>query len=298
MTLRRAQPFVFAAALLVTGGCKKSGHQKKNVASAAPAASGSNQPLMPATKAFCRILTLSGKVQRHGTTLAVGARVDGQHWLKLDTGAKLSLRHSVSAREFSLSGPGRALGCPHGEEQIILATGEFNAARGLGARPGAQVIVATQFGNVRYGNAQLDVKATAQSVDVKVETGDVWVDPIGSAVRTGPEHLTGGSSASLHSPTPISPDARVTACRSAAERAAALARSILASPKSDASGSLGARAAEDVRAREAARLACASAEAAVGSVADPAKRRALWGLLERSDRLWRQVPQPSSARGK
>lgn len=293
MTLRRAEPYALAAVLALAGGCKKTSTEKKTAAVAV-----SSNRLTPASKTFCRVLTLSGSVSRDGKKISVGTRVDGRAWLKLAPGAKLSLRHSASAREFLLNGPALVLACPRGLEQVVLGNGEFKAAPGLGARPGAQVIVATPFGNVRYGNAQLDVKATASGVHVSVDAGDVWVDPIGSAVRKGPEHLSKGLDASLSSPTPVSADARVAACRGAAQRAATQARNVLAAAEDDGGGSLGSRAAADVRARETARLACAAAEAAVGLTADPAKRHALWALLERSDRLWRLVPQPTSKRGR
>ena len=47
----------------------------------------------------------------------------------------------------------------------------------LGVRPGAEVLIATPLGAVRYGDAALDLSLDAQGLRVRVKQGEAWVEP-------------------------------------------------------------------------------------------------------------------------
>ncbi len=236
---------------------------------------------------------MSGKVTRHGYgELAKGTWLDARSWLALDKGASVTIRHADSARELTIHGPAYATVCPRGDEEVLLTRGEVTTSTGRGARPGAEVLIATPFASATYGEAQLDLRADAGKLELSVQAGDAWLRPAAGATRRGPEHVLSGKKASVVAAA-TTPDKRLEECRKAADEAARRARELVSGgPKTDA-GSLGDRAARHIRARQAAREACAIAGAAVGLTADPAERQQQWAALGRSERLWRAVPTRS-----
>ncbi|MEB2310766.1 MAG: hypothetical protein OZ921_19645 [Sorangiineae bacterium] len=243
--------------------------------------------------ARCRALSVSGAVTMHGgAALAEGAPLDGRSWVELADGARLTVRHADSARELTLTGPATATLCSGGEEQVRLTRGRLTTAAGRGARPGAEVLVATPIATLTYGEAQLELRVEPMKVEARVRSGDAWLEPAGGAVRTGPAHLEAGGRASVVA-RPRAAASALEDCQAAAREAQARGREVLAPPPEEAdAGALGDRAARHVRAREAARRLCAVAGAALGLTPDPEKRRAEWAELEAADRLWRQVPVP------
>ncbi len=66
-------------------------------------------------------------------------------------GASISLRHTQTTREFKLIGPASVLPCRAGSEQLLLAAGQLTTSANLGVRPGAEVLIATPQGTIRYG---------------------------------------------------------------------------------------------------------------------------------------------------
>ncbi len=272
-------------------GCSK--HKKS---SAKPAASASAHPadhsLGKAQRLFCRALTVKGSVSvAGGKPLKSGSPIDGSRWLELGKDAVVDVRHSLSAREFQLHGPGRAVVCPGGAERILLASGEVVTTNGPGARPGAEAMIATPFGTVTYGDARLVARLTDKQLEVTVRSGAAWVDPAPGSKRNGPERVDPKQKTTLEASAQLDTDKLVSLCRKDAEETARRARAVIDKPTAKDAGTLGERAAAHVRARKAARRACATAEAAVGRVEDPARRKKLWGELERSGQLWRAVPQ-------
>lgn len=238
---------------------------------------------------YCRALKVTGKVLKDGGTLLErGDEVDGKHWLTLEQGASVVIRHAHSSREYALSGPGRARPCHRGEEEVLLAEGEFKATSGGGARPGAFVTLATPWGTLRYGNADASIRATSQAAEVSVSTGTVWVDAAQGAKLIGEAKLTGPKAkATLQATSKYSRDALVNACEADAKTAEDKAESLL---KGRGQPGFGAEAAEHMRLRAAARRSCQVAQATLGLAVEPAEAAALEKRLDSANRRWQRVP--------
>lgn len=278
---------------VATTGCRK--HKKPEARTAASASASAHQAtptLGKAQRLFCRAISVKGPVAvSGGKALENHARIDGSRWLDLGKKAVVDVRHSLSAREFQLHGPGHAVVCPGGAEQILLAEGEVVTTNGPGARPGAEAMIATPFGTVTYGDARLTATLSGKKLVVSVHSGVAWVRPAPGAKRDGPEKVQPKQKATLQLSGPLDTKKLVSLCRQAAEETARRARAVIHKPAAKDAGSLGERAAAHVRARKAARQVCATAEAAAGRTSDPTERKRLWGELERSGKLWQAVPR-------
>jgi hypothetical protein len=233
---------------------------------------------------------VSGEV---GDALKPGTLLKDANWVELRRGARFTIRHAGSARELSFEGPGRAVVCRNGEEQVLLAEGRVSTSAGPGARPGAEVLIATPWGLVRYGDATLEVRTSGRQTEVSSRAGEAWLEPAAGATLRGPLKLVPGKKATFNGPPAVTPVSLVAACAQAASAAKDSAQALLepgASTAADA-GSLGARAAAQVRDRRKARYACAIAAASIGQLKDPADRDRLGTELERSERLWKTMPR-------
>ena len=283
------------SALLVACDASKPGPAGAGSASSArPAESrASAQPAIapvqpPKAAEGCRALSVTGDAP-----LEPGALLEGANWLVLPRGARISVRHGASARELSFEGPGRAVICRDGEEQVLLAAGRITTSAGPGARPGAEVLIATPFGLVRYGDATLEVRTAGRKTEVVSRAGEAWLELAHGASLRGEPKLLPGKKASLSGPPAVTPESSAAACAAAAVTAKDSARALLdpAGTTAPDAGSLGARAAAQVRDRRAARYACAIAAAAIGQLKDPAERDRLGTELERSERVWKAMPR-------
>jgi len=257
----------------------------------APPTRVSSAPPAAAAKPACRALVVTGDVKVEGSPVLVSSMLDGEHWAELAPNSSLSLRHSASSREFKLIGPGRFLPCRNGTEQILLAAGRLATSANLGVRPGAEVLIATPVGSVRYGDAALEVELGAQGLSVRVKEGEAWVEPAqGSAPFPNPVH-----SGAAHLPAQhMTARALVAACEASADAAATSAARVLTSGSAGGESSLGDRAALHMRARARARIACAIAAAAAFAASDPAERLPLSASVAHADELWQSVPRASS----
>lgn len=216
--------------------------------------------------------------------------LDPSAWIDLGAGATLTVKHTRTARELSLSGPGRAKVCPKGEEETVLVSGTLRSAPGFGARPGAEVLVATTSGIVHFGDADVQVEARGERrVEVRVRAGDAWVVPLLGATRTGPEHTNASVGAVLNARASATAEQGLAACQEAARAAARAAESVLSG--SPDAGSLGERAGTQLRARQAARSICASAMAWAGGVRDQAESRRIEDMIEEAERLRQAIPR-------
>jgi hypothetical protein len=291
---------LFAATVLVASlpGCKSKPHTASGSASASaqPSSAAAARPsAAPATHASeapqvlgCRVIEVSGAIESAGRPLRTGAWLDGASWLILPKDGKVVVKHPTSARELSVSGPGRVRLCAAGDEQVVLARGTLRATAGPGARPGAQVLVFTPVGVVRYGNADLAARVTERSVNIQVFAGDAWVDPLFGATRQGPEHVLARVQSALKAAAAPAAERAVTACREASQAAASAAEVVLTPGQADAS--LGQRAASQLKARQTARSLCGSALAVLGNAPNSASARALEIGLKEADALWQKVP--------
>lgn len=253
--------------------------------SAAPRASAVTAALRPA----CRVLDLAGEVTLGAERIAKGGLVYGDGWLELGKGASLTLRHTVTTRELTVTGPGRALVCAEGAEEVLLGEGGFQSVAGPGVRPGAEVMVFTPTGTVSYGDAQISIRASKGKTEVTGAKGDAWVLAAKGATRKGPEKVGPKDKAVLTGPTAVEP--LVKECERAAEEAETLARAVLGPADG---GTLGDRAAAHLQARKLARGACGSARAALSSEPNADKRAGFVTRVEQAGRRWRSLGVPGS----
>ena len=251
-------------------------------------------PQVVATKPGCRALAVTGISTVDGAPLAVDALLDGEHWVELEAGASVSLRHTVTTREFKLIGPARVLPCRAGAEQVLLAAGQLSTSANLGVRPGAEVLIATPEGTVRYGDAALDVEFSDKGLRVRVKQGEAWVEPQTRGKPGFKNPVRNGSEARLR-PERVPIQRIVATCQAAAEAATESAARVLGHDRgADAgAGSLGERAAVHLRERGKARMACAVAAAAIGTLqgAEASERQSLSASVAHADELWQSVPR-------
>lgn len=242
----------------------------------------------------CRVLAVEGKARVSGAPVVARMPLDGRSVLTLERDASVSVRHSITTREFELKGPGRFLPCVQSEEHVLVATGQLTTTPGPGARPGAEVLVATPLGVLRYGNGQLHVDAAAEKVVVRAQSGDGWLTPSEGAARRGPEHVVSPKGTATLLKRPADADL-VKACQASAALAASRAVALLRPPGPDAGPStLGDRAAAHVQARQAARAACFSAQAALMGAPETKENARLEMQIRRAEALWKAVPTPQS----
>jgi hypothetical protein len=288
--------FGFWLALAVlSAACSKDANEPK------PAPSASIQPVTPARSVAsastvapvpapaCRALRVSGEARlgESGALLETGSLLDGSAWVALGEGARLTLKHTASGRELAVAGPARFRACNRGREQLLLALGTVTAVAGQGARPGAEVLIATPVAAVHYGDAELTLRLDAKQLRLAVRAGSVEVEPRPAPKKPTKNPLRSNDELTLRLGKPDAAEL-VSACKSAAETAEAAARRV-AEPSADEP--LGERAQAHVRARKAARASCMVASAATGLVADPAESAGLWAEATRWEALSESVPR-------
>lgn len=236
-------------------------------------------------------MTVTGKVNVAGIALAEDTLLDGEQWLELEADAKVSLRHSLTSREFQVLGPARVLPCRRGTEVVLLAAGRLSTSAGLGVRPGAEVIIATPRGAIHYGDAALDVELTKQALAVRVKQGQAFVEPEADGKPRFTNPVSSGHEAHLVAPL-IAVSARVATCEASAEAAKGSAeRVIAAAPVIVDGGSLGDRAALQMRNRSKARTDCALANVAIAALADTPELRSLSAAVAHAEQVWQTVPR-------
>ncbi len=291
---------IWALALLASACSKQPAEQKlQPAASALPVVSGvastaqpppSAEPPPAAPAPICRVLRLTGGGKVGDAALETGAELDGAEWVSLEPGASLTLKHSASGRELSVAGPALLRPCRRGREQLLLARGKVTGGGGVGARPGAEVSIATPVAAVRYGDAEVIVSVDDKQLSVAVRRGQVELDSGSERALKSPLRAKDKLAVPLGKPDVAQLLAR---CQAAAEEAEATARRV---GDRSAPEPLGERAQANVRARKAARSACTVAAAATGLVADPAERASLWAEAARWEGLWETVPRRGRAR--
>jgi len=254
---------------------------------AARAAAPAPAPLQPAAGALgCRVISSTGPAQREsGASVSAGDRFVGADWLELGKGTRLHLKHGPSGREWTLIGPARVLPCIEGLEELVVAEGKLRTEAGAGVRPGAQVLIGTPFGSLRYADASAELEITPAALRLVVSAGDTWLSA--THPSSGSEtHTTGAHSMRRAARERLAPGTAVAACARAARQSEALAKSLLAPGLSG----LGKLAAEHVRARELARASCATATAAVLQQSTGSERTARLAELVSYRELWRHIP--------
>lgn len=257
-----------------------------SASAAAPASSDQPPQLVRAPARVCRAIAVRGEVTTpEARPIASMDPLDETGWLELGEGASVTVRHAQSTRELTFDGPGKVWPCYHEDEQFIVHSGTVHARAGAGARPGAEVVIATPFGVVRYGDSDLTA-TVAGSLEVEVRSGEAWVEGPGS--EPAPETVSAHQSTSRTDSEAV--ELLVQRCKDTAERARERARAVL--DRSKDRSTLGQRAAEHLRARQEARKACGIAVAAVGP--RTAKTASAIREIDRAEERWREVPEGPS----
>jgi hypothetical protein len=254
------------------------------------------QAAPPPRDPTCRALRVEGEAKLGEAPLVSGAELDGSDWVTLGPGASVTLKHASTGRELALAGPARFRACRRGREQLLLARGKVMVGSGMGARPGAEVVIATPVAAVRYADADFMLQLDEKRLSVEVRAGQVEIDSAAPALGSANAK---GLKSPLHAKDKLvvplgKPDVALlmSRCQTAAEASAETARKV---GDKSAPEPLGERAQAHVRARKAARAACTIAAAATGLVADPAAAAGHWAEAVRWEGLWETIPRPARA---
>lgn len=256
--------------------------------SLAAVASHSAEPVAAAPT--CRALRVIGDAKVGEVPLVTGAEVDGSEWVTLAAGANLTLKHTQSGRELAVAGPALFRACRRGREQLLLAKGTVQAGVGMGARPGAEVLIATPVAAVRYAEAGFQLKLTDKRLELQVSAGQLELDSASDKPLKSPLRAKEKLQVPLGKPDATQLMAR---CQVTAEEALASARKVSDSTSTEP---LGERAAAHVKARKKARSTCTIAAAAIGLVADPTRSAGLWADAARWEGMWETIPRPARAK--
>jgi hypothetical protein len=243
----------------------------------------------------CRAIDVKGRIVDDADhPITTSAALDRPVWLGMDRKAVLAVKDAETGRELIFTGPGRVRPCVSGEERFYLVRGDVRTTPGAGARPGAEVLVATPHGVVRYGDALLDVRVDAGAISVRVDMGDAWFE-VPSADGSGitEEKIPAGKRLERKGLS-VDVKALVGTCEATAKVAEERARVVLKPGPSEQTAPLGERAAEHMRARRSARFACALAGAALGTVENVGDRDVLDHALGRAEARFRGMPSKPS----
>jgi hypothetical protein len=238
----------------------------------------------------CRAVRVIGKAMHGDVALVSGTLLDGNAWVTLEAGASVALKHSTSARELAVKGPALFRACRKGREQLLLTRGNVLTTAGAGARPGAEVLIATPIAILRYGDAELSLSLDAKKLSVEMRSGQAELEPA-DASKPVKSPLVAKDKRTLLLGKP-NPEQLVLQCKRAAEAAEVSARRV---GDRSASEQLGERAQAHVRARKAARAACTIAAASAGLVADADASAGLWAEVLRWEGLWETIPRQGPA---
>src|SRR5690606_25880401 len=145
----------------------------------------------------CRVMGVEGPlhVAHSEKLLKVGDLVDSEAWLDLGEAGRLSLKHTQTGREWTVRGPAWLRACIDGQESVWLSAGELSIGTGAGVRPGAQVVISTPHGSVRWGDAALSVKVSPKQTAVSVSAGRAWLTPTLQTKLSGDAELGAKGSA-------------------------------------------------------------------------------------------------------
>jgi hypothetical protein len=225
-----------------------------------------------------------------GTKVVTGDLLDRPLWLTVAPGAELAVKHTDTTRELVFHGPATLLPCERGEERFLVIRGRAVTAASAGARPGAEVLIGTPIGAVTYGDGKLDVRVESDHLSVRADVGDASIfgtdaPPADGAGEPGKKVPTGKSDDLKAAALDVK--ALVATCDASATASEARGREVLGS---GSALPLGVRAAAHARARKAARIHCAIAEAALGTLENGEKHDDLARVVSRAEARWRGLP--------
>lgn len=233
----------------------------------------------------CRISKIRGQASSDtGASLSRGAVLSTERWLSLKEEARVTVKFQRGGREVTLAGFGKFLPCAGGEETVLLGAGRVQVHAGSGGRAGAEALVATAFGSLKYGDAQMEITVDAEGLTVSVESGSgVWLE--GEVV-----HLQSGAKLRREASRRASLADALDRCKVVSQQAHAAAVAVLSQGREG----LGVRAKKHVDLRRRARIACGEAGAVALSQSDSVAQKASLDALSG----WRQTAMavPSTGR--
>jgi hypothetical protein len=225
----------------------------------------------------------------------LGAAFDGEHWVDIGGGTEVVLRFAETTRELALRGPGRFLPCFLGSETVLVASGSIKTTAGAGARAGAEVVLGSPFGTLHFSDAMLVLDVRAKELEVSIETGAATLVPPVSGGDGGPGDLALVTKSKKKLAGPKSAKELVADCSVAS--LPLRAPPPIPPPGPSARALAGQWAVEQLKARQAARWACATARAAIGRE-EGSERHRLWDQINSLDRVWQAAPSLGLDAGK
>ena len=246
------------------------------------------------------------------TLLARDMQIPEGDWIDLLAGAKVTAKSPRTLRETSFEGPARVRPCVDHDEEAWIALGTFSAVSPGNESPGAEELVVTPLGVVRYVSATLTAHVDKRAVSVKVTGGSTFVlVPPFASLKTGSDAgapdagggtwlredpgFSGTLAASLADDK--MPAAAVLVCKNAAAATKAIATELMAP---DASiGALGGAHTESRRLSHGlcsvARLVLAKmpdekATGEAGAPRTPTSKSSLEEAVEAAEKGWRTLP--------
>jgi len=294
----RPRRLAWLLAVLVWGGCDREQRGSAGAAaSSAPARAAASPALPPAARSapetaaperrepVCQVVDAREALASDGTALRARAALEGG-FVSVAPGGMVSVRHLKSGREFRIDGPARAAPCRSRELLTILPQGTLSASAAPAAHPVPPLSIAVSQGVIHHMAGTIRVTAAERTVTIDAQGGSgSFVPALDGAERLPLERVR----KVLKAP-PSRADALVERCEQAADRAAELARLVLAGDLPDAAP-VGDRARRQLEARVRARARCAAALAR--AVGEEKTSPDLVTRVERAERRWQEIPARS-----
>jgi hypothetical protein len=225
----------------------------------------------------------------------LGTAFDGEQWVDIGANTEVVLRHAETTRELALRGPGRFLPCFLGSETVLVASGSIKTTAGAGARAGAEVVLGSPFGTLHFSDASLVLEVRPKELEVTIETGAATLVPSLSGGDAGPGDIQLRTKSKKKLGGPKSPKELIADC--SVTSLPLRSPPPVPPPGSSARALAGQWAVDQLKARQAARWACATARAAIGRE-EGSERHRLWDQISSLDRVWQAAPSLGLDAGK
>lgn len=229
-------------------------------------------------------------------------------WIDIAAGSKVTAKSPRTLRETTFEGPGRVRPCVDHDEEAWIVGGTFDAISPGNESPGAEELVVTPFGVVRYVSATFTARVDKRAVAVKVNGGSTFVlVPPFASLKDGSDAGApdAGGGAWLREDPGFSgtlaatladdklPQASVDACKNAAAATKTIATELMAPDASITT--LGGQHTDSRRLSHGlcsiARLIIAKMpDDKAGAAKTPTSKSSLTDALEAAEKDWRTLP--------
>lgn len=247
----------------------------------------------------CRALAVQGRVTAKGKPVAKRDLLSDA-WVLLEKQAKLTLMHDARSVQWSIDGPATVFVCIDGKPDSALSSGKVLVLSNPPSGPTGPAMIATPFGTIQYAQTKLEIRSDGRSeAEVEVSSGTAHLMPSAGNRLAGEQRLRSGK-AKLVAGERRNSERAMRDCEEAADSAAQLAKGLLEPILGDGSnrgpdgGTLGQRAAQQLRSRRRARFSCAVALSNLG-LEQPAVKSELTARFSAARTLYRRVPRSDNA---